>query len=434
MRYALINVRIFDFETYIPKGYVLFEDKIISSGLMEEFTDAGYSIIDGENRLVMPGLVCGHTHIYSAFARGLSVPLNPKNFQDILDQLWWKLDRHLDNEASYYSGIVAASEFLRAGVTTIIDHHASGKEIRGSLESLRRAVQEIGLRGAFAFEISDRFPVANAIDENRAFIDDHRQGDARGLFGLHASMSLSDHTLAEVKKQLKGDPIHIHVAESELDQTDCQNRYGKRVVARLADFKLINPDSLLVHAIHVDDHELDLIKSHQATIAVNINSNLNNGVGLPDIVKMLEKGIPVILGNDGMTYGMASEIVATNLAMHHRYGGSQGFTLKHLWQLIDNTYRYASHLFDVKLGRIQPGYEADLVVVPYLPPTHMTADNAFGHLVFGLFDHFVPQDVFVAGKPLVRDYQLVNQNVKSKFNQARKVAARVHKEIQSEDK
>ncbi|MFA5236011.1 MAG: amidohydrolase family protein [Bacilli bacterium] len=434
MRQALINVQIYDFETYISKGYVVFEDKILSVGPMDEFIDRGYVVIDGEGRLVMPGLVCGHTHIYSAFARGLSVPFNPKNFQDILDQLWWKLDRHLDNEASYYSGLVAASDFLQGGVTSIIDHHASGKQITGSLDSVRRGLDEVGLRGAFAFEVSDRFPTNEAIKENRIFIDAHRTGTARGLFGLHASMSLSDRTLAKVKQKLGADPIHVHVAESELDQTDCLKRYGKRVVERFDDFGLINPDSLLVHAIHVDDHELDLIKLRKATIAVNVSSNLNNGVGLPDVLKMLEKDIPVILGNDGMTYGMAHEYVTVNLAMHHRYGGHRNFGLKHLWRLIDDTYRYASRLFDIKLGRIKPGYEADLVMVPYVAPTPMTSDNAFGHLVFGLFDHFKPQNVFVAGVPRLRDYRLVATTIESKFTQARQVAARLWKNIQSEDK
>ncbi len=433
MRQALINVQIFDLDTYIPNGFVVFEDKIVAVGSMAEFKDGDYAVIDGHNRLVMPGLVCGHTHIYSAFARGMSVPFNPKNFQEILDQLWWKLDRHLDNEASYYSGLIAGSEFLQGGVTSIIDHHASGKEIAGSLENLLRAIQEVGLRGAFAFEVSDRFPVAAAIDENRAFIDAHRHDGARGLFGLHASMSLSDQTLHHVKQKLGHDPIHVHVGESELDQIDCQHRFGKRVVERLDSFGLINPDSLLVHAIHVNDHELDLIKNHKAIIAVSVSSNLNNGVGLPDVLKMIDKGIPVILGNDGMTYGMADEYVTVNLAMHHRYGGHGPFTMGHLARMIDDTYGYASRLFDVKLGRLKPGYEADLVVVPYVAPTPMTSENAFGHLLFGLFDHFKPQEVFVAGRLRLHDYRLVDRQLDSQLTQARNVAARVWHEIKSEE-
>ena len=143
MKKAIINAKIYDFATFLDNGFVIFDHVINQVGAMENFVDEGYEIIDARGALLMPGLVCGHTHIYSKFARGLSLPFNPKNFQEILDQMWWKLDRHIDNETSYYSGIVAAADFLRDGVTTIIDHHASGKEIAGSLASLKLSLIHI---------------------------------------------------------------------------------------------------------------------------------------------------------------------------------------------------------------------------------------------------------------------------------------------------
>jgi len=433
MKQAIINAQIYDFETYIPNGYVLFNQTIEQVGAMADFNDDNYQIIDAKGKLVMPGLVCGHTHIYSTFARGLSVPFNPKNFQDILDQMWWKLDRHLDQEAVYYSGLVAASSFAMHGVTSIIDHHASGKQIRGTLAKLKMAIDEVGLRAAYAFETSDRFPLQEAIDENLEFIDTHSDGKTKGLFGLHASLSLSDHSLSKIKAVIGKRPIHIHVAESELDQQDSLAKYGRRVVKRLDDFGLINQGSILVHCVHVNDEELDIIKKRGAVIAVNITSNMNNAVGLPNILKCIEKGIPVIIGNDGIARSMSGEYLMLYFGMHHHYQSPTKFQLSHLLTLINATYDYAGHLFGVKLGKIRPGYAADLLLVDYTSATPISSDNGLAHLFFGLFDALMPQEVYINGTRIVAAGKLLSDSVIEKTKHAPTIANRVWNDIHAKE-
>ena len=218
---ALINVRIFDYENYIESGYVVFDSRVQEVGKMSDFKNKGYKVIDGKGQLLMPNFVCAHSHIYSIFARGLILPFNPKNFQEILDQMWWKLDREIDNPITYYSGIAAGSEFLLNGVTTIIDHHASGRDILGSLSSLKKALDNtLHLRSILCFETSDRFNVNECIKENISFANRYHTPHVSGLFGMHASMSLSEETLKKVSKKLKELPIHIHVAESDMDEAD----------------------------------------------------------------------------------------------------------------------------------------------------------------------------------------------------------------------
>lgn len=429
MKTAIINTQIYDFETYIADGYVIFSNTIEQVGPMAKFRNDNYHIIDAKHALLMPGLVCGHTHIYSAFARGMSVLFNPRNFQDILDQLWWKLDAQLDNEATYYSGIVAGSSFALHGVTTLIDHHASGAQISGSLESLKTALDEVGLRAAYAFESSDRFPLDETIEENINFINRHNDHFTKGLFGMHASMSLSNQSLAKIKARLGQTPIHIHVAESQMDQEDCLNKYHQRVIERLDSFELINEGSIIVHGIYLNDHELDIIKKRKAVIAVNVSSNMNNAVGLPDILRFLDKGIPVIIGNDGIAMSMCSEYLTTYYAMQHRYQQPTTFTLKHLQQLIDATYEYASGLLNVKLGRIKPGFAADLLLNTYIAPTPIDETNGFGHLFFGLLDGFKPSDVFIGGHPVVTNSQLNHHQLNQKIANASKVAKRIWNKI-----
>ena len=434
MMKAIINSRIYDFNQFIENGFVIFDDKIIEIGSMKTFKDHGYEIIDGNNHLVMPGLVTGHTHIYSTFARGMSVPFHPQNFQEILDQLWWKLDRNLDLETIYYSGIVSAVDHMKNGVTTLIDHHASGIDILGSLDTLKKAVCENAhLRGVFAFETSDRFPVDKAIKENVDFYKENNSPFTKGLFGLHASMSLSEDTLIKVKKALGDMPIHIHVAESVLDEKDCRIKYQESILKRLERHGLLNPKSIIAHGIYIDDEELKIIKKHDCVIAVNFSSNLNNSVGVPPLRKFRELGIPVIIGNDGISSAMTTEYLSLYYATHLIDQTPNLFGLDELKKMIHDSYDFVNHTLGIKIGKIEKGYEADLLMIPYIPPTPMNTDNALGHLFFGLFHSFKPKNVYVSGRNVVKDYQ-IEDKLEDTYKDASKVAQKLWDRINKEVK
>lgn len=434
MRKAIINTKIYDFNRFIENGYVIFDDKIIETGPMEKFENQDYEVIDGFDHLVMPGLVCGHTHIYSTFARGMSVPFHPENFQDILDQLWWKLDRNLDNQTTYYSAIVSAVDHMKNGVTTLIDHHASGIEILGSLESLKKAVvDQAHLRGVFAFETSDRFPVDLAIKENVDFSKNNKSTFTNGLFGLHASMSLSEDTLRQVKEVIGDMPIHIHVAESVLDEKDCKQKYKESILKRLERHGLLNPKSIIAHAIYVDDEELEIIKKHDCVIAVNFSSNMNNSVGIPMLKKFRDHHIPVIIGNDGISSAITTEYLALYYATHLLDQTPNLFGLDELKQMINDTYDYVNQIFNIKSGKIEKGYEADLLMIPYVEPTPMNENNAFGHIFFGLFHSFKPKDVYVSGQQVVKNYD-VDKSLKNQYKEASMYALKLWEKIDKEVK
>ena len=114
-------------------------------------------IIDMTGKFVSPGIVCAHNHFYSALARGIQARIKQsQDFVGILENLWWRLDRALDEESLYYSGLVGAVEAIKAGTTSVIDHNASPSFIRGSLTTLRKDFEKVGLRGILAYEITDR--------------------------------------------------------------------------------------------------------------------------------------------------------------------------------------------------------------------------------------------------------------------------------------
>ncbi len=430
---ALINVRIYDYINYIENGYVIFDKEIVKVGAMKDFNDEGYSITDGKGSLLLPNFVCAHSHIYSIFARGLSLPFNPHNFLEILEQMWWKLDAKLTNELTYYSGIAASSEFLLNGVSTVIDHHASG-EIINSLNALKKSVVNVaGLRGIFCFETSDRYQVKDCIKENKRFALKNHDSHCSGLFGMHASMSLSNKTLKMVKRNLGEIPLHVHVAESEMDEIDSMDKYSTSIIERFKKYGLLNKDSLLVHGVALSDKELDIIKAHDCLMVVNTTSNMNNAVGLPNVKAYLDKGIKVMVGNDGLNSNMASEFMNVYYTSHLRNESPTQLSLNKVREMILNSYEYVSNRLNIKLGRIEKGYCADFMLTPYKNFTRIDNSNAFGHVFFGLFPSFKPSDVFIDGKKVVKNYKLVRIKLINELNKANAYSDKLWKSLKEEN-
>lgn len=430
---AIINARIYDYVNYIECGYVVFDKKIIEVGKMADYQKrAGVQEIDFEGDLLIPGFVCNHAHIYSIFARGLILPFNPKNFQEILDQMWWKLDAKLTNELTYYSGIAASYEFLLNGVTTVIDHHASG-EILGSLTNLSKAVSGVAnIRGLYCFETSDRYNIDECLKENISFAKENKTDKVRGLFGMHASMSISNETLEKIAKENKEAPIHVHVAESTMDEEDSSNKYSMNIISRFDKYGIIKPNSLIVHGVALNGEELENIKKNKAYMVVNTTSNMNNAVGLPNVKAYLEHGLPVMVGNDGLNSNMASEYMNVLYTSHLKNEEPTKLNLGDVLGMIKTSYDYISKTFEIKLGEIAEDYEADLLRVKYTPFTKMDETNAFGHLFYGTFPNFKPRDVLIGGEYQVKDYKIVNAKLNEEFSKCNIYSTKLWKSLKEE--
>ena len=427
---AIINARIYDYCHYIENGYVLFDKKIVKVGKMSEFKDDGYQLIDAKGQLLLPNFVCNHAHIYSIFARGMVLPFNPENFLDILKQMWWKMDAKIDAGTTYLSGICAGKEFIENGVTTIIDHHASGTDISKTLTMLKKSLVDVhGLRAILCFETSDRFDVNACIKENMSFLNKYHTDHVRGLFGMHASMTLSENTLKKISKHLDGKPIHIHVAESQMDEDDSMDKYGKTIMERLEEHNLVNPNSLIVHGVSISDKELDIVAKHNAYMVVNTTSNMNNAVGLPDVKNYLKHNIKVLVGNDGLSSNMATEYLNVLYTSHLVNKSPTALGLGEVLDMINNSYDYVSKILNIKLGRIDKDYEADFMLVPYEPFTKMDDTNAFGHVFYGLYPSLRPNTVFASGKCLLRNRKLVRKNALKEFDRANACSADLWKRI-----
>lgn len=426
---ALIHANVYDFHTYRPDSFILYDQVIREVGSMTDFKGAAKTH-DCRGHLVLPGLINGHAHIYAALLRGLSLPFRPDSFQHLLEQLWWRFDRGIDLETSYLSALVHGLEHLKSGVTTIVDHHAGGMAIRGALSRLKQGIcDDLGMRGIFAFETSDRFPVKDCIAENLAFIQEHTSEVCAGLFGLHASLSLSEATLKKVAAVLGDTPIHVHVAESLEDETKCIQKYQRRCLRRLADHGLLNRNSLLAHCVHIDDAEAEIAARQGCVIAVNPTSNLNNGVGLPDYFLFKRHQLPVIVGNDSLGADIARDYQNLLYSMHLQSGSPWRFSGDNVLDCIRAGYHFVGKLLGVAIGRLEPGYVADMLEIPYDPPTPLDETNIFGHLLNGVFGRFRPQEVWCQGRLRIHNYQTVDVDEAQIHAGAREAASKLWRRI-----
>lgn len=357
---------------------------------------------DCSGTLVMPGNVCAHHHLYSALSRGMPYRLAPPgDFLQILQRVWWRLDRALDQKAVRLSALCGGLDALRAGTTAVVDHHASPNFIDGSLDVIADATEELGLRTVLCYEVSDRDGPSRAaagVAENRRFLARPRHL-ARGMVGAHASFTLSPDTLAACSQAASdaGAGIHIHVAEGRVDQHDAEAAYGMRVVERLGAAGVLSADALLAHCIDVNDAEVADIASCGATVAHNPRSNMNNRVGYSPLAR---RGGRVALGTDGIGGDMIAESqVAYFRGMEADAATDPAWALRRL----ATGSRLVGRIFGEPLhGRIEPGAPADLTVFSYPPPTPLTEGNLAGHWVFGLSADRV-RDVVVAGELVIAD-------------------------------
>jgi putative selenium metabolism protein SsnA len=386
--------------------------------------EEGDFVEDLMGKILMPGLVCSHTHLYSSLARGMPSPdVSPASFFEILQKIWWKLDRALDSETIYFSALAGALEAARCGVTTVVDHHASPNAISGSLSLLKKALAEVGLRGVLCYETSDRDGIDRrdqGLSENEEFLKAHASHEMyRGLVGAHASFTLSDKSLQHVGEiaQRFDAGVHIHLAEAETDPEMTQSKFGRRILDRFAAFGILRRRSLFAHCIHLTHDDFARLRASGAWLVHNPRSNMNNRVGQAPLG---EFGARVTLGTDGFPPDMFEELRAAffkNQEGRIEPGEVSAKTL-------DNGQHLISEVFGRQFGTFLKNAPADFIVVDYVPPTPMTQHNLFSHVLFGLRSSMV-ESVMVNGRWVVRNREFVYLNERELLRGAAEAARKL---------
>ena len=370
-------------------------------------------VIDARGQVVMPGLVNAHMHFYSTLVRGLGKMAPSATFQEVLDNLWWRLDRQLTLDDVEVSAQVVLLDAIRKGTTTLVDHHASPFAITGSLDRIAQAVKATGVRACLCYEVSDRdgAPITTeGLEENARFARRclaEQDPQLRALFGLHAAFTLSDATLdrAAALGREVGTGFHVHVAEAASDVAVNLERHGLTPTARLHAHGLLGPSSIAAHAVHVTDADIDLLAATDTFVAHNPQSNQNNAVGIADVVKLAARGVRVGLGTDAMTVNMLEEIRVAMWAQHLRQDNPSCAFMEVANTLFVRNPEQAARLWGFPLGTLVEGAAADIILVDYHPPTPLTGDTVLGHLIFGISQATVDTTI-CAGRLLMEGKRL----------------------------
>ena len=417
---------------YLAEGCVAIDgNRIVELGatdiLKVRYPQAEF--VDAHGGVIMPGLINAHEHIYSAFARGISIRgYAPHGFLDILEGLWWTLDRHLLLADTRMSADATMIDCIENGVTTLFDHHASYGQIQDSLFAIAQSAKQYGVRVNLCYEVSDRDGAEKmraGVRENVELIRYARNDDSgmlAGLFGMHAQFTLSDATLAYCREQAPdGVGYHIHVAEGIEDVYVCLREHGKRPVDRLLDFGILGENTICGHCTHVSEAEMDILRDTHTNVAHNPESNMGNAIGCPPTIAMLHKGICVGLGTDGYTNDMLESLkVAKLLHQHHLHDATVAWG-EAPQMLFENNAALATRSFGREIGVLKPGAVADVIALDYCPLTPLTADTIGGHVLFGMGGHNVIHTV-INGQVKMQDRVLVGVDKQAVLAKCRETA------------
>jgi putative selenium metabolism protein SsnA len=368
-------------------------------------------IVDASGSIVMPGLICSHTHLYGILLRGAKLNITPpSDFTQILQRIWWPVDENLTFDDAYASALVACLEFLKTGTTTFADTYSGPNSIEGVLDRIAKAVDEVGIRGLLSFEATERHSQEEGergVRENVRFttrMKREKRSRVHPLFSLHASFTVTDELIRSVRELASkySVPITIHTSEGLGDPQHNMERYGKRTIERLRDVGLLAPDVVLAHCVHLYDSELDIVAKSEAKVAHNPMSNMLNAVGTARVPDMLRRGIRVGLGNDGYIFDGFENMRAAYLI--HRSVTRDPNAID-AYEILEMATIRGSELYGLEkqIGSIERGKRADLIVIkPDILPTPLNSDSVVGHLTNTITGDDV-RTTIVDGRIVMRD-------------------------------
>jgi len=422
------------FEIMEGVDVVIEDDRITAVG-----RDAGSrfscdKVIEGRNRILIPGNVCSHHHYYSGLARGMLISAGPQtDFIQILKEWWWRLDRGLDEEACYYSSLICSLDAIAAGTTSCIDHHASPNYIKGSLSTIARGMEEVGIRGATCYEVTDRNggmrEVEEGVEENIRFAEEvdarKRSGErvlCEAMIGGHAPFTIPDAGLDLMRDAVRstGRGMHLHCAEDKYDVIHSHHIYGKDIMKRLEEHELLSDRTLIVHGLYLNDDEIRTINQYKCFFAHNGRSNMNNGVGYLRRITDVDK---LVIGTDGCGGNMFEEL---KISFFKHKDEHLPFWPADYVTALNRGNRLVESCFGDgrRFGRIEEGYVADLVLLNYHNPTPLKKENAAGHFVWGMASGNV-DTVLVDGRVVMEEREFPGIDVDRIYSEAARVAQRV---------
>ncbi|MGL5229224.1 MAG: amidohydrolase [Cetobacterium sp.] len=406
----------------INNGVVIIKDnKIISVGNEELLKIySAKKIIDAKNGIIMPGMINTHNHLPMIAFRGLGEEgIKNRLFAYFFPLEGEKLNRDLIYKATVHGSI----DMALSGVTTYADMYYH-------MDEMAKATKEVGIRGVLG-ETVIKFPVVDAktpyggIEYAINFIEEYKNDDLIiPAFGPHAPYTVSKEKMQEIENLSKkyNVPIMIHVGEFD-DEDKRLNLKNKSVIEYMDSIGVLNNRVLLAHAIHLNEKDLDIIKKREVSIAYNPMANAKGATGIARAYEMLNKNIKVGLGTDGPMSSNQVDLFRTlsyaSSMQRLKYNDRTIMTPDIVVKMATIGGAQALNL-DKKIGSIEPGKLADIIIIETKSPNMMPNYDPFATLVFQANPSNVDTTI-VNGKIIVENKKLKTYDIKKNIKQMKEI-------------
>ncbi|HBY57681.1 MAG TPA: amidohydrolase [Candidatus Atribacteria bacterium] len=377
--------------------------------------ETGDEVFDFTHKLIAPGFINGHMHMYGVLSHGISVETFVHDFSSFLEDFWWPyIENRLNHQLIEITTRWACVEMIKSGITTFMDVLEAPNAIPNALEVEAEAVNQAGLRGILSFEACERMGKENGqlgLKENRDFIRKYNQSDnlVQGMMSVHTLFTADKEYLIQAKKMADelGCDIHMHLSESVYEPNWSIEKYGKRPVEVYNELNFLGPNVVASQGVQLEPKEIDILAEKGARLVHMPLSNCEVGGGIAPVPALLAKGIKVGLGTDGYLNNYF-EVMRGAFLIHKAYQQNPAIMpAKDVYKMATN--EGAKAIGRDNLGCIKVGYFADLIAVKVDTPTPLNSKNIYDQLI--LFRN--PTDVtevMINGKFILRDGELLTIN------------------------
>ncbi len=382
------------------------------------------------NQVLAPGFVNAHTHLYGILAHGIMVKNPPSGFYPFLKEFWWpKVEDKLDIQMICAASELRCTQMLKSGVTSFYDVTEAPHALPGVLSAQCDVIKHHGIRGVLSFEATQRVNERNGqlgIKENAEFIKscEKENGLISGIMCFHTSFTCSSDFIREAFElgQNLGVLTHMHCAEGIFEPDYTIGRFGKRTLHYYDDLGVVNKAMLASQCVQIDQTEIELIAQRGVRVVHMPLSNCEVGGGIAPLPELITKGVTIGLGSDGYIEDFFDIMRGAFLIHKANCMDPQVIPADTVWYLATEGGARAIGLD--KVGRIEPGWQADLQLIDCQLPTPILAHNLYEQLLL-YRDQSHVRSTMVAGKFRVRDGVLLDGDIDLLVNAVKKASQKL---------
>mgnify|MGYP006290109053 CR=1 FL=1 len=424
-----------EMEVYSGWGVAVLDGKILEIGANSDLKKkyADFDVRDYRDKILMPGFTNAHMHCYGIGSHGITPPRGIDSFESFLNDFWWPLvENRIDHRMIDVSTRATAWELLNSGVTALCDVLEAPNAIPGGLDVQAAALETVGMKGVLSFEACERIDRENGrlgLAENETFFLTYREHPRiSGMMCIHTTFTCSKEFIREARERTgrTGSGLQMHLNESIYEPTVCRERYGKGPVELYEELEYLGPDVLASQGVKLTEREIEILGNHGVSLVHVPLSNCEVGGGVAPVPELLRRGIEVGLGTDGYINNFF-EVMRGVFLIHKAY--NENPEMMPAETVLEMATAKSARAIGAgstlpKSGKLQPGFDADIITVRPELSTPLNENNIFDQVILYCNPEHVA-DVFVGGVQRKQDGVLLGYNAEEMRKEVRAEAARL---------